>query len=303
MERKGMTLVELLVALGVAGLLLALLLPTALGNRRLYTLDVDRTGTNQNLRAGLDFLVADVRQAGERLPLDFPAIEVAVEGEGSILILRKGLLDLALTLCDTINGNQNNIPVAAANQGQLRNLPPDLQGVCALRDANRNGMDDRIEVFRAFRCAQDGVPGCATGNRREEVRLYIYDPVARVGEWFVYDGEDASGVKIHKGNRERWSRTYGPGARIYALEERRYYRESGTLKLQENGETGAKGVVAGVTRFTVRAFAGGTWYTAFPQGSQSWVSLRTLEIALTARVGRVERELLTQAVPRNIFSH
>ncbi|MDM7324587.1 MAG: prepilin-type N-terminal cleavage/methylation domain-containing protein [Thermus sp.] len=302
MERKGMTLVELLVALGIAGILLALILPTALGNRRLYTLDVQRTGVNQNLRAGLDFIVADVRQAGERLPVDFPAIEVQQSSSGSVLVIRRNLLDSVLTLCDRIDGNQDNIPVAVNTPGQLNQLPNDLRGVCAFRDTDRNRVDDRIDAFRAFRCSVDGNPQCSTGNNREAVRIYIYDPVSKQGEWFVYDAEDSSGVKIHKGNRERWTRGYSPGARIYALEERKYYRKGDLLVLEENGQTQAKGVVAGVTHFGVRAQANGGWYTTFPQGNLHWKAIETLELTLRIRSGNIQRELSTRAVPRNVFS-
>lgn len=303
MDRKGLTLVEVLVALGIAAILMGLILPTALGNRRLYNLDVQRTGANQNLRAGLDFLVADIRQAGERLPVDFPAIEIQTDGNNSTLIIRRNLLDTALTLCDRIDGNQDNIPVAVNNRGQLNGLPADLQGVCAFRDTDGNRVDDRIDAFQAYRCSQDGDPQCRVGNDRERVRIYIYDPVNRVGEWFVYDAEDGSGVKIHKGNQERWSRRYGPGSRIYVLEERKYRKDGDLLVLQENGESQGKGVVAGVVRFVAKALANNTWYNAFPTGNLDWRSIRSIEVVLRVRVGNVERELGTQAVPRNVLSY
>lgn len=68
MRKKGFTLVEILVALGIAGLLLGIVLSTTLGHRRLYVLDQNRTAANQNLRAALDILVADLRQAGRGFP-------------------------------------------------------------------------------------------------------------------------------------------------------------------------------------------------------------------------------------------
>lgn len=309
MRKQGFTLIELLVALGVAALLLGLLLSTTLANRRLYVLDQARTATNQNLRAAIDLLVADVRQAGERLPADLPAVEVK-QGTGGApdeLILRRNLLDEVLLLCDRngISGNQDNIPVAVRPQN-LNQIPAAFQDDCRFRDSNGNGIDDRIDRWRAYRCAQDGNPACATGtNHGDKVRAYLYDPSAKRGEWFVYDNEDQSGVKIHKGNAESWQFSHSVGSRIYLLEERRYFVANNQLKLAENGEgtSVAKDVVAGVRDFQIRAQVGGSWLSGnFPQAGQSWRSLQGLELRLKVRVGSLERELTTRALPRNVLS-
>ncbi|WP_026175189.1 PilW family protein [Thermus igniterrae] len=298
MQRRGFTLVELLVALGVAVLLLGLLLSTSLGNRRLYVLDQDRTAANQNLRAALDILVADIRQAGERLPGDFPAVEIR---NGSELILRRNLLDVSLVLCDQngISGNQDNIPVADKNPPG--NATTAYLEACAFRDQNGNRYDDRIDLWQSYRCNSDGVPACKTGNQREVVRAYIYDPLNDRGEWFDYDGEDASGVKIHKGNGERWQHSYSNLSRLYILEERRYYLENGILKTAENGQTG-KGLVANAIGFQIRAKVGGSWQTTFPNSNQNWRILEALETTVRVKVGNLERVMTTQAVPRNVFS-
>ncbi len=124
MRRGGFTLVEILVALGIASLLLGVILSTTLGHRRLYVLDQNRTAANQNLRAALDILVADLRQAGERLPLDFPAVEVR---NGTELVLRRNLFDVVLSLCDRngISGNQDNTRTTSRWPiGILRGTPP-----------------------------------------------------------------------------------------------------------------------------------------------------------------------------------
>jgi prepilin-type N-terminal cleavage/methylation domain-containing protein len=173
MRRGGFTLVEILVALGIASLLLGVILSTTLGHRRLYVLDQNRTAANQNLRAALDILVADLRQAGERLPLDFPAVEVR---NGTELVLRRNLFDVVLSLCDRngISGNQDNIPVADRNPP--RNASTEYIEACRFRDEDGNGFDDRIDAWRNYRCGLDGDPACQTGNRREVVRVYIHDP-------------------------------------------------------------------------------------------------------------------------------
>jgi type IV pilus assembly protein PilW len=303
MRRGGFTLVEILVALGIASLLLGVVLSTTLGHRRLYVLDQNRTAANQNLRAALDILVADLRQAGERLPADFPAVEVR---NGTELVLRRNLFDVVLSLCDRngISGdqdnNQNNIPVAD------RNPPEDASTeyieACRFRDEDGNGFDDRIDAWRNYRCGLDGDPACQTGNGREVVRVYIHDPSTGRGEWFDYDGEDESGVGIRRGNRAPWQNSYGPLSRLYILEERRYFLAGTVLNLAENGG-GGRGLVGDVVSFQIKARAGNSTYTDFPPPGVSWTSLEYVEVTVKSRLGNVERALSTQAVPRNVFSH
>jgi len=300
MRKKGFTLVEILVALGIAGLLLGVILSTTIGHRRLYVLDQNRTAVNQNLRAALDILVADLRQAGERLPLDFPAVQV--RNNGTELVLRRNHFDVVLNLCDRngISGNQDNIPVADRNPP--RNASTEYIEACGFRDEDNNGLDDRIDAWRSYRCGLDGNPTCETGNRREVVRVYIYDPNTGRGEWFDYDGEDRSGVHIHKGNSDRWQNRYGPLSRLYLLEERRYYLSGNILMLAENGGAG-RGLVADVVSFQVKAKSGNSTYANFPPAGVSWTSLEYVEVTVKSRLGNVERALSTQAVPRNVFSH
>jgi type IV pilus assembly protein PilW len=300
MRRGGFTLVEILVALGIASLLLGVVLSTTLGHRRLYVLDQNRTAANQNLRAALDILVADLRQAGERLPPDFPAVEVR---NGTELVLRRNLFDVVLSLCDRngISGdqdnNQRNIPVAD------RNPPEDASTeyieACRFRDEDENGFDDRIDAWRNYRCGLDGDPACQTGNGREVVRVYIHDPSTGSGEWFDYDGEDGS--HIHRGNQDRWQNGYGPLSRLYILEERRYFLSGTVLNLAENGG-GGRGLVGDVVSFQIKARAGNSTYTDFPPPGVSWTSLEYVEVTVKSRLGNVERALSTQAVPRNVFS-
>lgn len=299
MRKEGMTLIEILVALGIASLILGVLLSTVLGNRRIYNLDQSRTAVNQNLRTALDIVVADLRQAGERLPNNLPAVEI--RADGNELVLRRNLLDTVLSVCDSngISGNQDNIPVADKNPS--KNAQTAYLEACGFSDRNNNGYDDRIDQWRAYRCGSDGAPDCQTGSLRETVRAYIYDPATGNGEWFDYDQEDASGVKIHKGNNGRWQNSYGQNSRLYLLEERRYYLEGTLLKLAENGQSG-RGLVADVVRFQAQARAGGNWYTAFPAPGLTWTNLEAVEVRVRARIGRIEREMVTQTVPRNVLS-
>ena len=65
-------LVALVVTLVVVGSIMTL----AFSSQDVFETDKHRTTINQNLRSGIDLLGMDVRQAGERLPGDAPAIEI-----------------------------------------------------------------------------------------------------------------------------------------------------------------------------------------------------------------------------------
>lgn len=299
---KGMTLVELLLALAVGVIVLGLAFSITLSNRRLYQLDQSRTALNQNLRTAMDMIGADVRQAGERMPQDFTPVEVIDAGSSDTLVLRRSLLDVVLPICETINSgsNEDNINVARKVN------PPNA--ACTFDDSNGNGRDDGIDRWNEFRCNQDGVAACQ-GNSQETLRAYVYNPATRQGEWIVYDAEDNSGVKIHKANAERWLYTYrvDDNPRIYVLEERLYRLQGGFLQLVINGDTAnPHNVIDRVTAFSVRALMqDGTWRTAMGP-SDPWTTIASLEVGLTGRTqfsGRdLERSLTSHFMPRNILS-
>lgn len=285
---KGLTLVELLIALGIGALLLGLSLSLVLSNRQLYVLDQTRTALNQNLRAGLDLLGADVRQAGERMPPDFSPIEV--QG-GHTLILRRNLLDQVLTLCDR-NGIQAGSAQDVLFVARRDDNPPPQ---CLPQDGNGNGWDDRLEAFARYRQQNGG-----------EVNLYIYDPTSRRGEFFPYDAEDQSRFHIHRA-RGRWTNAYtGNGAgRVYALEERRYILQGDALVLVLNGDTGNPlRLVDRVQGFqvTVRTRSGNR-HTDYNGRTESWTEVAAVEVALTFRDGRLTRRLTGEYFPRNALSH
>src|SRR5262245_33903747 len=98
-------MVALLVASTIAGATLTI----ALSSRGLFETDQHRTTVNQNLRAGMDLVGVDVRQSGERMPFDFPAVEIVngASGAPDTLNLRRNLLDYVLPVCKDINSTSS----------------------------------------------------------------------------------------------------------------------------------------------------------------------------------------------------
>ena len=115
----GFSILELLVALTIVSVVGGAALSLALSSRGVFEQDQQRTAVNQNLRSGIDLLGIDLRQAGERMPGNAPAIEI-VNGASSgpdQLIVRRNLLDYVLPVCKDINSGTARDQAFVAKKG------------------------------------------------------------------------------------------------------------------------------------------------------------------------------------------
>jgi len=292
---RGFSLVELLVAFAVSGIVLAAAMTLAIENRALVTRDQGRAEVNESLRVSLDMMGTDVREAGERLPSDFPAFEVldGPSGTPDTLIVRRNLLDEVLPLCGTITGglSTNEIPVADYGTSPTAGCSP-------LPDADGDGWADNIGAWRRYRTAHGGA-----------LWAFLYDPVVRRGEWFHYDGEGgSSNERLHRANTDVWSRTYSAAnqCRVYLIEERRYYVSGQTLELELDHEDTPRNVTAGLSDFQVRVVLQDGTILDGMDASVDWSSVQAVELQLTGSVAMkdraVVRTLSAEFLPRNVLS-
>ena len=291
---------ELIVALGVTVILVGAALTLALSTRGMFDTDVHRTAVNQNLRAGMDLLGIDVRQAGERLAFDAPAIEI-VDGSGSQadrLTVRRNQLDYVLPLCKDINAGSNADSVFIARK-KIPGSGRVPQGCIPVPDENGDGWPDNLEAWRDYRIANGGA-----------ILAYIHNPVTQEGEFFVYDAEDKSTFHLHKANSEKWQYSYTANQepRIYILEQREFRLEGDILQCIINGDTsGALNLVNRIKDFQAHAiYKDGTVKSALGAGDL-WVDLESVEITLsgseTFGQRELERTVVSRFFPRNILSH
>jgi len=289
----------LLVALTVTVLVSAAVMSLAFSTQSVFETDKHRTTVNQNLRSGIDLLGMDVRQAGERLPGDTPAVEI-VDGENDApdrLILRRNEFDVVLPVC-------NNMILAGSATDALfcsrrdvdHKFPP---GCAVAADTNSDGWPDNLEAWRDYRIANGGV-----------VTAFLHNPATGTGEFFQYDAEDNSTMHIHKLNDEQWEYTYelADSPRIYILEQKEFFVEDGVLKCRINGDGGTVlNLVSHITDFQCRAvFRDGTIQTSM-DFTDDWSDLEAVEIWLTAESewkGRaIDNTLVTRFFPRNVMSN
>jgi prepilin-type N-terminal cleavage/methylation domain-containing protein len=293
---RGFSLIELLVAMTVTGLIGGVTLSITLSSRDVIETDQGRTKINQNLRGGADLLAIELRQAGERMPNDAPAVGITNGSSGApdSLFLRRNLLDEVLPVCNNImSGSNIDVAFVAKKGGKVPNgcgVVPDLDG---------NGWPDNLDVWRNYRIANGGT-----------VLAYIYNPTTGLGEFFTYDAEDNSTFHIHKSNGTKWTYTYRvkEASRIYMLDQREFRIQDGVLQCIVNGDTdNALNLVSFIEDFQARAvFRDGTILDEM-DSSNDWTDLQSVEITLlgraTLRDRDIDRTLVTRLFPRNVLSY
>jgi Tfp pilus assembly protein PilW len=154
------------VALSIISVVGAAALSLALSARGVFEQDQQRTTINQNLRSGVDLLGIDVRQAGERLPGNAPAIEI-INGASNApdeLLVRRNLLDFVLPVCKNVNSTSAADAVFIAKKGG-GSVPP---GCSPVPDANADGWPDNLGAWRDYRLTHGG-----------SVLAFIYNPVTK----------------------------------------------------------------------------------------------------------------------------
>jgi len=288
----------MLIAMTVAGILLSLALALSLSSRGVYQLDQGRTSLNQTLRNALDIIGSDVRQAGEELPANFPAI-VAVDGgvNPDTLVLRINKLTEVLTACAAVN--------AGASQVLIRDSAAAIP--CDPTDLDGNGLPDSAERWVSYRA------GAA-------VKAFIFSPATCQGEFIIYSGEQPGATQSYltisgvDGN-------YPQGSSLYILSQRTYQLVAGDLQLAVD-QGNFQNLAAGVGDFQIRVDLVDDKGTPLDSSDDSevvqngfdqcgssfdWADVAWLELTLSGstQVGQqnVDRQVSAQFFPRNVFSN
>ncbi|WP_189092534.1 PilW family protein [Deinococcus ruber] len=304
---QAFTLVELLVTIALLTLVLGIVLSTTTSTLGLYRTDQARLTANRDSRSALDILGNDVRQAGERLTADFPALTVSNDASGnSILTLRRALLDGPLPLCAPIPNsgsiyvNANNPAAAVFSGTAISNLPD----ACTTALQNLNAWNTAI----------------AGGN----VTAYVYDVKSGMGDFVTLTGTTTvAATKAQTlGTVTLPTRSYDPrklnsgdagrDIRVYLIEERKYYVESGLLKLIVNNGT-AVAATPNVQSFQVVPYLSSSPvsvaalpFPVLPSTSTNWKSLAYLDVTLSVRASSgtrsIQRSTTERYTPRNSSS-
>ena len=294
----GFSLIEVLVSLVIAMVVTSAAMSMALSSREVFEQDQRRSIVNQNLRSGLGLLGIDVRQAGERMPGDAPAVEIqnGSSGAADTLILRRNLLDYVLPLCKDINAGSSADSVFVGKKKITGSVPP---GCSPVPDSNGDGWPDNLEAWREYRIANGGA-----------VLAYLHNPVTGNGEFFLYDAEDNSTFHIHRQNPGAWlyDHLMSQNPRIYIIEQKRYRVLGDTLQCIINENTaGALNLVNHIKDFQVKALLDDGSVLTSMASTTPWTRLYALEVRLdgTKPFGKrtINRTMVSRFFPRNILSN
>ncbi|RMG39430.1 MAG: hypothetical protein D6719_13380 [Candidatus Dadabacteria bacterium] len=286
--QTAFTLIEMVVAMALGMLILGMAVSTTISNRELYETDSTRLKVNQNLRAALDFMGLNVREAGENLSASFTAIEI-IDGQAGPdeLIIRRNLKDEVLKLCVDLAAGSTVQDVLFATSGTTPG--------CIYSDNTHN-----YSVWRDYRLQSEA----------QEVKAYIYDASSGLGEFFTYDSESDNGfeLSIHRKDGS-WANNYSSAATaIYILEEWRFRLNGDVLELIENSDFSApQGIVYGIEDFQVSAIENdGTVKQAFGS-NDDWTALKAIRVTLLGdasyRGNSIARSATAEFFPRNILSN
>lgn len=295
----GFTVVELLVAMAVGGVVLGLTVGLVLSSRDVFYLDTARVSVNENLRSAATVIGADARQAGERLPAAFPAV-IVTKGAGGgpdTLRLRRNLLDVTLPLCRSLRAGSAASAVFVSKRGN--------GGEAVNPDCRDDTTDLGLDAWERERVERGGV-----------LDVYLWDPLARRGEFFRYGGVDASDQHLRRVGG-RWTFDYDaaqfPPPMLFVLEERAYTldRNANRLTVAVN-DAPASPFAPNITDFRATAYtrdgtAGATAVPGdFPTSTLDWKALAFVRVEFDGRAARgnrrADRRLSYDFTPRNVFS-
>lgn len=204
---KGISLVELLLAMLVAGIIIQLAYLGFSWNRQLYLNDQAKNEANQNLITAFSIVGSDIKQAGAGLDAGFPAVLITPyptnpSGTPNLNSPTFPTFNSAITLRRLVLGTQPKICKnnAATPPTTISGSPTDIFIVnssssiagCPSSDGTDSDVwDDEITVLRNYRLQNGGT-----------VRIFIYpsNDGASAGEFLNYTGEkfyDSTGTLIN----------------------------------------------------------------------------------------------------------
>lgn len=285
----GFTVLELLVTLLVGMLVMVIGFSTLITVRGAFVDDIRRISSNQNSRGALDIIGIATREAGENLDPHFPAVEIQQDGENSILVIRRNLLDEVLKLCTAIDQGSSNTQIFFA-------VPGTKQG-CIRTDQIHN-----YSAWNAFRIKSNG-----------NVRAYIYDSSTKEGEFFDYNSEVDTGSSLYLvSSAHTWAHDYtDTSGAVYILEEWRFVMNGDLLQVIENGQNdNPLNIAHGFQKFHAEIMLSNNSVVNTFTKDNNWtnikgvrVSIKGAEVSTAKGKNTYSNVVSAQFFPRNILSH
>jgi len=290
-KQAGFTLLEMLFAISISGVAMAMVVSFMVTSQNTYAEDVVRTRINSNLRTAMDVIALNIRQAGEKSPKRFDVIKLedGASGASDRLVLRRVLYSGALTLCHDRHPGATELPVTSSHDWDR-----DKECVPGNSENIRNDFID-------MRTDNGGT-----------LKIFIIDKITLESEFLDYTGERFH-YKQDRLITSPITKSYDKkDANFYIIEEWAYEldQSTNTLMLFKNGDTAnGEALVFGVTDFQVKIEMFGDVFLDEYDTSNSpyfWKNIRGVEIVLSGEEVRKNRTFTSSITstyfPRNVLS-
>ena len=194
---RGFTLVELLVGMMLSAMVISMSISGLQTMRESFFKDRLRVNNVQNSRGIIEYLGLNVRQAGENMPPNVPAIEL-VDGTGTPdeLILRRNLVSHPLNLCLDIT--------AAAGASELVIATDTSEPGC-----QKSLQSEAVSIWLDQHASQD------------KSYAYIYNLTDKIGQLFEFSDimETPTEFRIIRADGDAWNSDYAKKGSIIIFVE------------------------------------------------------------------------------------
>jgi len=291
-NEKGFTIMELMVASTLSGIMMALIVGNVLSGQTTYSEDVIRTKINSNLRSSMDIMSMNIRQAGENLPVEFEVVKVlsGLDEDPDELTLRRNLVSDVFTICHHLAVGGTQVYVSSTS---LTDTECQIAGVRSTQ-----------ESFKNHRLAQSG-----------NVKVFLYNRTSGSGEFvdYTFEGEVGTPTQLYLTIGAPVAAYNELTSNVYLIEEWHFQLNTitNTLELFLNGNANtAQAVAFDVSDFQVRLEMNDLSYIDALDGSHptlNWKNIRQVEITLEGEDQRKNRifnsSITAQYFPRNVLSY
>lgn len=325
-RQSGLTLLELLVAIGILSMVLLAVYQTVLASSRLNKRDQERVAVNRTLRGSLDLISDDIHLAGELLPKQAPALQISASP--SVLTLYRGLSDVYLPLCGVASSTSTVIWVhgesSNPSSGTYSNGQSKLPKACSL-DKTVAQPWEQVRSDSGKAALRVLLVDLTNGRSATFAFQGLYSAGSLRASGLTWKGGISQSTTADTRRPAPTSANPTPGTadvRLYLVEERVYSLSGGQLVLNVNN-SGNVVVMPGAATFNVTAryndpasstgvsnaplpfgapFPAPVAGTTPPPQPPTWRDLRNVSVTIRRQEGNTFRELTDTLLPRNSIS-
>jgi prepilin-type N-terminal cleavage/methylation domain-containing protein len=191
MNRRGFTLVELLVAMVLAGIVTASIYQLLVSNQRVYRLQTERADLNADLRAALAILPSELREISAT---DTMESDLLVMTSSAVTFKAMRTLNFVCQKPPTGTGSSGTVIVWRTPQFGLRSLDATRDSILVFAEGDTTTRGDNSWVHANVSAISAGV--CSDGSAGMAISLNGVSPAGGLDD--VMEGAPARGFEVEQ---------------------------------------------------------------------------------------------------------